>query len=107
MLMPSISSHLLHVPSFILKFEDHVNSLFHILSGMILTQIYPQDFQGITVFLCILQKLHPVNKMLVYKNNKKFFDNILERDRAGYCPLYRGKFLQRREREKKTTRQAV
>ena len=38
----------LHVPYLVLGFEDHGNSLFHILSGLILIQIYPKDFQGLT-----------------------------------------------------------
>jgi len=32
------------------------------------------------------------DKVLVYKKAKKLFDNIVERDRAGQCPMYRGKF---------------
>ena len=38
----------LHVLHLVLGFEDHGNSLFHILSGLILTQIYPKDLQGLT-----------------------------------------------------------
>ena len=38
----------LHVPYLVLGFEDHGNSLFHILSSPILAQIYPKDFQGLT-----------------------------------------------------------
>ena len=41
----------LHVPYLVLGFEDHGNSLFHILSGLILTQIYPKDFQSLTCLL--------------------------------------------------------
>jgi len=91
----------LQVPSFILRFEDHVNSLFHILSGMILTQIHPKDFQGITVFLCILRKLNPVNKVLVYKKDKKLFDNIVERVRCI------GEILSKKGDRKGKTRKAV
>ena len=32
----------------VLGFEDHENSLFHILSALILAQIYPKDFQGLS-----------------------------------------------------------
>ena len=38
----------LHVPYLVLRFEDHGNSLFHILSASILAQIYPKYFQGLT-----------------------------------------------------------
>ena len=47
------------------------------------------------------------DKVLIYKKAKILFDNIVERDSAGQCPMYRGKFWQRREREKRKTRQAV
>ena len=38
----------LHVLYLVLGFEDHSNSMFHILSGLILAQFYPKDFQGLT-----------------------------------------------------------
>ena len=41
------------------------------------------------------------DKVLVYKKAKRVFDNNVERDRVGQCPLYRSKFWQRRERDKR------
>ena len=41
------------------------------------------------------------DRVLVYKKAKKVFENIVERDRIGKCPIYRGKFWQRNERDKK------
>ena len=40
------------------------------------------------------------DRVLVYKKAKKVFDNIVERDRGGECPMYRGKFWQINERDK-------
>ena len=40
------------------------------------------------------------DRVLVYKKAKKVFENIVERDRIGECPMYRGKFWQRKERDK-------
>ena len=41
------------------------------------------------------------DRVLVYKKAKKVFENIVERDRTGECPMYRGKF----GKEMKETRQ--
>ena len=41
------------------------------------------------------------DKVLVYKKAKRVFDNIIEHDRVGQCPIYRSKFWQRRERDKR------
>ena len=36
----------------------------------------------------------------MYKKARKLFDNIIERDRTGQCPMYRGKFS-KEEKEKR------
>ena len=43
------------------------------------------------------------DKVLVYKKAKKLFENVVERDRAGQCPMYRGKFWQRSEEKRKNS----
>ena len=42
------------------------------------------------------------DRVLAYKKAKKVFVNIVERDRIGECPMYRGNFWQRKERDVKT-----
>ena len=39
------------------------------------------------------------DRIKVYKKAKRKFEKIIERDRTGECPMYRGKFWQRERRE--------
>ena len=41
------------------------------------------------------------HKVLLHKKAKKVFENIVERGRAGQCPMYRGEYWQRREKDKR------
>ena len=39
------------------------------------------------------------DRIKVYKTAKRKFDKIVERDKTGECPMYRGKFWQHERRE--------
>ena len=47
------------------------------------------------------------DKVLVYKKAKKLFDNIVERDRTGQCPMYMGKVLAKKRKGQEKMRQTV